>query len=237
MKEIFFDEIDSTNTYLKTRYNKYEDMMFVGTNLQTNGHGRNGRSWFSNKGENLMFSLLIKNEEVIKQYRALSVLSAYSVIEVLKEYKVEKLSFKWPNDVYVDGKKICGILLESVSSNSIECLIIGVGINVNQKEFDCEYLNEPVSLSNILDEHIDLDIFRKKIYERFVENINKLKNGYDFIKDIREYDYLKNKEVYVSINNEIKKVKVLGIDTDYTLKILQNDKEMNIDSGEVSFHI
>lgn len=237
MKEIFCDEIDSTNTYLKTRYNEYEDMTFVGTNLQTNGHGRNGRSWFSNKGENLMFSLLIKNEEVIKQYRALSVLSAYSVIEVLKEYKVEKLNFKWPNDVYVDGKKICGILLESVSSNSIECLIIGVGINVNQKEFDGEYLNEPVSLSNILDEHIDLDIFRKKIYERFVENINKLQNGYDFIKDIREYDYLKDKEVYVSINNEIKKVKVLGIDTDYTLKILQNDKEMNIDYGEVSFHI
>lgn len=237
MKEIFFDEIDSTNTYLKNHYEELEDMTFVSANLQTAGKGRKGRTWLSNKGENLMFSLLIKDSEMYKHYNSLSVISAYTIIEVLKEYGVDNLSFKWPNDVYVDGKKICGILLEAISREHLECLIIGVGINVNQKQFVGDYIREPVSLTNLLNKDIDIDEFRKKIYERFIYNIDLLRNGYDFYDDIQQYDYLKDSVVYMNINNEIKQVKVIRVDNDYSLRILDDTGERNIDSGEVSFHV
>ena len=237
MKEIFFDEIDSTNTYLKNHYEQLEDMTFVSANLQTAGRGRKGRTWLSNKGENLMFSLLIKDSEMYRHYSSLSVISAYTIIEVLKEYGVDNLSFKWPNDVYVDGKKICGILLEAISREDLECLIIGVGINVNQKQFVGDYIREPVSLTNLLNKDIDLDELRKKIYERFIYNIDLLRNGYDFYDDIQQYDYLKDRVVYMNINNEIKQVKVIRVDNDYSLRILDDTGERNIDSGEVSFHV
>lgn len=237
MKEIFFDEIDSTNTYLKNHYEELEDMTFVSANLQSAGKGRKGRTWLSNKGENLMFSLLIKDSEMYRHYSSLSVISAYTIIEVLKEYGVDNLSFKWPNDVYVDGKKICGILLEAISREELECLIIGVGINVNQKQFVGDYIREPVSLTNLLNKDIDIDEFRKKIYERFIYNIDLLRNGYDFYDDIQQYDYLKDMIVYMNINNEIKQVKVIRVDNDYSLRILDDTGERNIDSGEVSFHV
>ena len=237
MKEIFFDEIDSTNTYLKNHYEELEDMTFVSANLQTAGKGRKGRTWLSNKGENLMFSLLIKDSEMFRHYNSLSVISAYTIIEVLKEYGVDNLSFKWPNDVYVDGKKICGILLEAISREELECLIIGVGINVNQKQFVGDYIREPVSLTNLLNKDIDISEFRKKIYERFIYNIDLLRNGYDFYDDIQQYDYLKDRVVYMNINNEIKQVKVIRVDNDYSLRILDDTGERNIDSGEVSFHV
>ena len=143
MKELYFSELDSTNTYLKEHYEELEDMCFVRADYQSAGKGRNSRRWLADRNVNLTFSLLIRNEEVIKRYKALSVLSAYSVLEVLKDYGINDLMIKWPNDIYAGDEKICGILLESVAREKIECLIIGVGINVNQMEFNDSYLIRP----------------------------------------------------------------------------------------------
>ena len=64
------------------------------------------------------------------------------------DYGLSNISIKWPNDVYVDDKKICGILLEAVSKQEIECLIVGISINVNQKNFEEEYAITPTSIRN-----------------------------------------------------------------------------------------
>ncbi|MBO7677097.1 MAG: biotin--[acetyl-CoA-carboxylase] ligase [Erysipelotrichaceae bacterium] len=101
MKELFFESIDSTNTYLKKHYEELEDFCFVRTDLQTAGRGRNGRSWSAAKGENLLFSLLIKDEKLIDKFRSLSVISAYLVLKTLQDYGLKNLGIKWPNDVYV----------------------------------------------------------------------------------------------------------------------------------------
>ena len=134
MKELFFETIDSTNTYLKQNYENLDNFTFVRADLQTSGRGRSSRKWLSKKGDNLLFSLLIKDKELINKYKALSINSAYLVLKILEEYGLKNLSLKWPNDIYVNGNKICGILLESVSKQEIECLIIGIGLNVNQKK-------------------------------------------------------------------------------------------------------
>lgn len=237
MNIIHFEQIDSTNTYLKNNYESLDDMSIVTSDLQTNGRGRNNRKWISNKGNNLLFSILIKDRKVIEKYKSLSIVSAYTIIEILKQYNLDNIYLKWPNDVYVDNKKICGILLEAVSKNDIECLIIGIGLNVNEVLFEGDYIVEPTSMKLQLNDDIDIKLLKDRVFERLIENINRLKNAYDFYLDIKDYDYLKDKEVSIQINGVDKVVKVIGIDKDYSLKVKDNDELINLEAGEASMHI
>lgn len=237
MNSIHFESIDSTNTYLKENYQTLDNFTFVSADLQTKGRGRNNRDWKSEKGDSLLFSLLIKEEALIDKYASLSIISAYSLLEVFKEYGLNDLSIKWPNDVYVSGKKILGILLEAVTIEKIECLIIGIGINVNQDKFIGEYNTTPTSLYLETHKTIDIDELKDKVYRQIEHNFNLVKQGRDFYDEIIKYDFLKDKEEYAIINNEKKKVKILGINKDYSLKIEVDNNIMNINSGEITFHV
>lgn len=209
-------------------------MSFVSANVQTNGRGRNNRIWKSENG-NLLFSLLLLNKQLIEKYKEISILTAYSITQVLKEYNINSM-IKWPNDIYVNDKKICGILLEAITKEEIECLIVGIGINVNQEYFEGEYLHEPTSLKKELKKDIDLNEFKNKIYTSIENNLKQLLNNNDFYNEISKLDYLKDKEVYALINEEKKKIKVLGINKDYSLKIISDNNIQNLESGEISFH-
>lgn len=237
MNSIHFESIDSTNTYLKENYQTLDNFTFVSADVQTKGRGRNNRDWKSEKGDSLLFSLLIKEEALIDKYASLSIISAYSLLEVFKEYGLNNLSIKWPNDVYVSGKKILGILLEAVTIEKIECLIIGIGINVNQDKFIGEYNTTPTSLYLETHKTIDIDELKDKVYRQIEHNFNLVKQGHDFYDDIIKYDFLKDKDEYAIINNEKKKVKILGINKDYSLKIEVDNNIMNINSGEITFHV
>ena len=236
MNTLHFESIDSTNTYLKNNYQYLDDLTFVSAGNQTQGKGRNNRTWYS-ENNNLLFSLLIKNDLYFDKTNDISIIAAYSILEVLRECNIEDVGIKWPNDVYVGDKKICGILLEAISKSNIECLIIGVGINVNQCVFDKEYIHEPTSMKLILNNDVDISKLKEKVYLKLIDNLDKLNNHYDFYQNICKYDYLKNKEVYALINNEKQLVKVKGINKDYTLCVNYNDSEINLNSGEISFHI
>ena len=235
MKEIHLSQVDSTNTYLKENYNKLDNLTFVSTDNQTCGRGRNSRNWKSENGKNLLFSLLILDKELIKHYKELSIISALSVLEALEKIGLNNVSIKWPNDVYINDKKICGILLEAITKEEIECLIIGIGLNVNQEIFNEDYLIDPTSIKLELHKEIDLSELKENIYERLINNINSL-SKINFYTLISNHDYLKNKEAYCLIDNKKEFVKVLGINKDYSLKVVLNNKEMNIEAGEISFH-
>ena len=234
MKTIHFETIDSTNTYLKENYEKLDNFTFVSADFQSAGRGRNNRNWKSEKGENLLFSLLIKDKALIDKFSSLSVTSAFSIIKALN---LEHLSIKWPNDIYYKDSKLCGILLEAVTRNEIECLIVGIGLNVNQRDFVGEYKRTPTSLYQITSQTQDMRLLKDKIFNQIYTDFMKVKEGYDFYNDIKEYDYLKDRKVYAEINNEVKQIKVLGIDSDYSLKVKQDNKTYNLSSGEVTFHL
>lgn len=234
MKTIHFETIDSTNTYLKENYENLDNFTFVSADFQSAGRGRNNRNWKSEKGENLLFSLLIKDKALIDKFSSLSVISAFSIIKALN---LEHLSIKWPNDIYYKDSKLCGILLEAVTINEIECLIIGIGLNVNQREFVGEYKRTPTSLYQITNQTQDMRLLKDKIFNQIYTDFMKVKEGYDFYNDIKEYDYLKDRKVYAEINNEVQQIKVVGIDTDYSLKVLKDNKIYNLSSGEITFHL
>lgn len=238
MKFIDFEAIDSTNTYLKHNHNNLEDFTFVSAKYQSKGRGRGSRVWKSENGTNLLFSLLIKEESLINKFKDISIISAYSLIQVLEnKYHINDLSIKWPNDIYYRDSKICGILLEAVSSKTIDCLIVGIGLNVNQKEFDKDLKHPASSLSIILNRDIDIEELKSLIYNQLIENLNKLKRDDDFYDNIVKYDYLKDMEVYADIDNEVKKIKVIGINRDYSLKIKDGNVYRDLFTGEISFQI
>lgn len=237
MNKIHLSSIDSTNTYLKENYEKLDNYTFVSTDEQTNGRGRNSRVWKSENGKNLLFSLLIFEKKLIEDFKEISILSAYSIIQVLEKLGINNLSIKWPNDIYYKDKKICGILLEAVTKSKMECLIVGVGLNVNQKEFNDEYLTTPTSIMNVTNKEIDINQLKEDIYNQLINNLEAKKNNKDFYEEISKYDYLKNKEAYALIENNKTRIKVIGINKDYSLNIEYENINRNIESGEISFHI
>lgn len=237
MHHLHFETIDSTNTYLKDNYQSHEDMTFVSADHQTKGRGRSGRIWHDDEKKDLMFSLLLKDELLLDKFGSVSIVSAYTILEVLKEYSDKDITIKWPNDVYVDGKKICGILLEAVSDDRLKCLVVGIGVNLNSVEFNNEYLRTPTSLKLETGKDIDIEEFQSKVFDKLNDNLKKLKDGHDFYEEISKHDYLKNQEAYCLIKGNKEKIKIIGIDSDYSLKIIRNDEVTSISSGEISFHI
>jgi BirA family biotin operon repressor/biotin-[acetyl-CoA-carboxylase] ligase len=125
------------------------------------------------KGESILFSLLIKDRKIIENYAKLSLLSGNIVFRLLSKY-TDKLSIKWPNDVYVDGKKVCGILTEmSLAGSEIDYVIVGTGVNVNQYSFDEEIQKTATSIALEVGRVVDRKELQDAVLETFAINYEK----------------------------------------------------------------
>jgi BirA family transcriptional regulator, biotin operon repressor / biotin---[acetyl-CoA-carboxylase] ligase len=132
---IEFDEITSTSDYLKTNHQSLNHLTFVKTNYQTQGRGQFERTWESEKGLNLLFSVLFKPEKET-DIQDIKNIILHAIINVLDTYGVSA-RYKAPNDLYVGKEKICGILIETKMNGQVPLYVIaGVGLNVNQSRFD-----------------------------------------------------------------------------------------------------
>lgn len=163
-KLIHIEETDSTNRWLKAHG---EGTMVVVADYQTAGKGCGTNSWESERGKNLTFSMLIHPTDIpaSQQFRITEVVSV-ALCEVLEQY-IGDVSIKWPNDIYMGDKKICGVLIENrLQGNVIVDSIIGIGLNVNQTEFVSDAPN-PVSLRQLLGHEID----REALLHDFLETL------------------------------------------------------------------
>ena len=230
---IHFKEIDSTNSYLKNTYKLLDNFTFASADYQSKGKGRENRVWESEPGENLMFSLLIKDKKLIEVSSYLSIYTAVIIAEVLEAYEVKNVSIKWPNDVIINDKKVCGILLEGQVP---EYVVIGCGLNVNQKVFPDGLRRPATSVSLELNEDIVLDEFKEIIFDKFDFDLNSGKYSRkhaDYLDYFRKHNYLLNKRVRVVINEQTFIGHVVGIDDDLCLQILTRDMLLHVDSGEI----
>lgn len=134
MKLIELEEVDSTNEYLKREYQNLPMQACVTTKHQTKGRGRNGHVWESQANENLIMSFLFKDFHKIEDAWKMTQLATCSVVGLLDRHRI-KATIKWPNDIYVDGKKICGILVETILDSDLKGVIVGIGLNVNSNEY------------------------------------------------------------------------------------------------------
>ena len=226
---IHFEEIDSTNNYLKNSYKLLDNFTFASADYQSKGRGRNDRVWESGKGLNLMFSFLVKNDELIQRSITLSIFTALEIVDLLEEYNIQNVSVKWPNDVLIGDKKVCGILLEGQLP---EYVVIGVGLNVNQKEFP-EGLRRPAtSMSLELKQDVYLEELKNKLFPNIVKNFSGLDIN-NYLGKFKKHNYLLNKRVRVLVNNQAFIGEVVGIDDNFCLQILSRDMLLHIDSGEI----
>ena len=232
-KHIFFEEIDSTSSYLIKEHNNLENFTFVSTNYQSKGKGRENRQWISVKGTNLLFSFLIKNKDLIREYASISLFCAAKLAEFLISLGIDGVQIKWPNDVYIKGKKVAGILLEG---NVNEYIVIGIGLNVNQDFFPNNLHHPATSIYLESGKKFNLEFLKEKLFKHFYEQLN-LQNIWErhYLKLIKDLDFLKGKTIFVTHNNHKICVKAVGISDENSLIVEYNNERINIISGEVEF--
>ncbi|MBR4775115.1 MAG: biotin--[Bacteroidales bacterium] len=136
MNPIWINKVDSTNSEALRRLPSLPSGTVLAAREQTAGRGQRGNTWFSEPGKNLTFSVVLKSLDLpaAEAFR-LNCLCSVAVSDFLASYGVSS-SVKWPNDIYVAGRKICGMLLENgLADGSVAYSVMGIGINVNQTEF------------------------------------------------------------------------------------------------------
>ena len=152
-----YKELNSTNTKAESLDFSYvKDRDVILTWKQTAGRGQTTNKWESDDNKNISLTLILKpdNLEAVNQF-VVSMVISLGVVRFLQRY-VENVKIKWPNDIYVGDKKICGILIEhAIAGSTIAYSLCGIGININQKEFFSNALN-PISLFQILNRELDL---------------------------------------------------------------------------------
>lgn len=175
MKLIKLDAIDSTNDFLKAlaASQVLDNFTVVTAENQTKGKGQMGAAWNSEKSKNLIMSVLVKDLLIsVDEIYQLNIATSLAVIKVLKRYGIKDLSVKWPNDIMSANYKLAGILIEnSFKSDGSITTIIGLGLNVNQTNF--EGLPKASSMSVVSDSYYEKDELLVAIIDE-LENIIKL---------------------------------------------------------------
>lgn len=143
----YYQQIDSTHIYAKRTAEFKENGTVIIAEVQTNGIGTKGRSWHTGKGNNIACTVILKPDVEAKQLEGLTVKIAQNIKKVIKELYGYDLEIKEPNDLMLNGKKICGILTEThIIGEKVKYLLISFGFNVNEEMFVEEIKDKATSL-------------------------------------------------------------------------------------------
>lgn len=219
-----FDNLNSTNEYIKSNTSKLEHGDVVLAYEQTKGKGRHGNDWISPKG-NLYFSFITKERMERRTIFPYVMRVSIAVNNTLLAYNVPA-NIKYPNDIIVDRKKIAGILLESLGYKTIDNIIIGIGINVNQIKFG-SLSAKATSIFKETNKEVDID----DVLQTFIKEYNNLQD---------------NNRIYKLYTNKLKfhkniieyKGKSYKIDTvmpDGTLRVYDEKNAIYLDYNDLSF--
>lgn len=234
LKEIeYFEEIDSTNTYLRNSQNI--DRKLVVADFQTAGRGRFNRKWISNKGENLTFSIGIEKFNI----KLLTKLNFFIPIILTKSLEVTfdiRTDIKWPNDLLYNNKKFCGMLIEnSIESNNLAKVILGIGLNCNQTKFPDEISHRTTSLKLILNQSINREKLLASIIDLIADNWNSfLENPNAFYQLYKIKCTSIGKEISLLHQDKIFKGLFLDVNENGELVLQTNDETLTFNSGEIT---
>lgn len=237
---LYFDTIDSTNTKAQELAEKgYPSGTLVVADKQESGKGRRGRSWVSPSGTGIFMTLMIKPDINPNNASMLTLVAALAVAKAITSVTGEEALIKWPNDIVVNGKKVCGILTEmNAQFDYINNIVVGVGINVHNESFPEEISQMASSLM------IEAGGKRFHRAQIIAETMSYFEQYYDtFLKTqdlsalVREYDELlvnRNKSVRVLDPKEPFDGKAMGITPKGELIVDTWESRKLVSSGEVS---
>jgi BirA family biotin operon repressor/biotin-[acetyl-CoA-carboxylase] ligase len=233
----YFETISSTNNYLKLNSNFKEGHLVI-SNSQSSGRGRSTKTFYSPINNGVYMSLVLKPKESILSITKLTTLTAVAVNNAIKEHYPIDSKIKWVNDILIDKKKICGILLEAgleMNTTNLEYLVVGIGINVHQQKFSEDLENIATSIENNCEQYQK----REELIITILNNLEEIYNDLNNSKYMKQYIYdsaVINKEVTYTINNKNYKGIVTGIDYNGYLIIDNNGKLITLSSGEIKIY-
>lgn len=234
--------MESTNAYalsLTSNNNPIEGTA-ISAGFQSSGRGQIGRSWWGEAGKNIFTSIILKpthiqaaDQWIINQSISLA------IVKCLEAWVDAPIKIKWPNDIYVNDRKICGILIQChLAGKNIHHAIIGIGLNVNQDQFP-EELPNPTSLLELIEEEVDLIQVRSTLFsclEEYYEKTRKI----DVLSIRHQYqESLYRKGSPTSFIKDAKMITgtIIGVDEIGRLRLMINGKEESFNFNEVKMII
>jgi BirA family biotin operon repressor/biotin-[acetyl-CoA-carboxylase] ligase len=232
-----FTSIDSTNDHLK-RLIEAPEFTCVVADEQTAGKGRHARVWHSTPGDGLYLSVLLCPQSPSSKIPLISLMAGIAVAEVLIQRGVNGVDIKWPNDVLVNERKVCGILVEGTSTGlNTHRIILGIGVNLNHQSFPPELSGSATSLKIETGDLVAVDEFRDQLlklialwYAQWRHN-----RGEDIINRWQELSsYARGKNIVVTLDDEQMTGETAGLTETGALRVMTGSGEIkNILAGEV----
>ncbi len=229
-KKLHFDSLNSTNETLGQLSKKIElqNGFYITADYQISGNCQNNDKWDSNPKENLLISIFLNLDLNIENSFMLNQLASLAVLDTLSNFLDQKIEIKWPNDVYVDNKKISGILINNmVKGGIINSSVIGIGINVNQTNFNQKYIATSMKLLNKKDfelneiEKMLMKNIKKQsmiLLEKKVSLLSSRYNNHLYGKNLDSLFILNKKRIYA---------KVIEVNQNGKIKLMFGDGEVN----------
>lgn len=239
----FYSEVDSTNTQLKKLAQEgAQEGLAVIADTQTQGKGRRGRTWMSSPGKGIWLSVLVRPHLHPALSQSLTLAAAVAVCRALASLKIMGLGIKWPNDIMVEGRKLCGILTEmAAEGENVSWVIIGVGVNVNHKEedFPQELSHTATSVKMALGEKGELERCRlaaNLLNELEAVYLEYIRNGPDrMLEEWRSWSNVLGKEVRLLSPDGETRARALDVLEDGRLRVKKEDGSLyDVVSGEIS---
>lgn len=238
------ESLSSTNNTLAELLRMVPDMnegTVVRAIEQTAGKGQPGNHWESEAKKNITMSLLLRPDFLsIVDHFYISIAMSLGITDYLKSKNIDEVCIKWPNDIYVGDKKICGILIEnSIIGHTIDSSIIGIGLNINQEKFLSDAPN-PVSLTNITGETYDVPTELNLLCNSLLRRYAMLANGnQEILKEeyiARLYRFNKTANYKLPSTDTVFKAKITGVAPEGRLIMeTDNGKIMKFAFKEVVF--
>lgn len=208
-----FDELPSTNDYAKEHIHEWKDFDIIWALKQTKGRGRFERSWLSD--DDMTFSIVSK-----KPYLMHGIISPLAIVQALQHYHIQA-KIKWPNDIIVKGKKVCGILVEKLYEGEAIATIIGIGINLQKKQH-ATLVNKAGYVTLPKEELLSCIV---KEYEQLLSLTNQ-----NLVRKYNEYHMLYQKHILY----EGKEYTIKHVDEEGRLCIASIDERKYLYSGEIT---
>ncbi|KAB3533799.1 biotin--[acetyl-CoA-carboxylase] ligase [Alkaliphilus serpentinus] len=236
---IHFDTVDSTNSYAKSIAEGQQTGTVIISEEQVGGRGRMGRQWSSPRGEGIFMSIILKPKISPLEGSKLTQIAAAAVCQAIRKVTGLEAKIKWPNDIVIEGKKVCGILTEmSAELNEVHYLVVGIGVNVNNTDLPDEIKDKATSLKVQLGKDINrrdvvcaiINLF-EPLYDDFVQDGTLEKT----IEICRKESAVLGKSIIILQKDMEVKAKAIEITNEGLLKVQYEDgREDMIISGEVS---
>lgn len=238
---VILESVDSTNAYLKSNADSFQNNTLIIAKKQTAGHGRYERTFYSPENSGIYMSLLLKSPIPAEKSILITTAAAVAVAKTCEKLSGKKALIKWVNDIYINERKVCGILTEGALSNdnkNLKFAVLGIGINAYtpEKDFDEEIKDIAGSVFDKIKENGRNQIIAEILNEfyKYFENLD----SKSFLKEYKDKSFILGRDIKVIKSGETFFAKALDIDNNFHLVVQYETGEKEaLSSGEISIKI